>query len=400
MENIEIPTSWKGAKSVDEAKRLIDYGVLLAWKDSRPLKKLLNEEELEDVARHFAKRMAERVESRLPEEILIESLLVFLVNTHSEKILNGFLEEVLLQPNFTEACMILTELAITADISDSEHSEDLFSMAVALICELGTAIFSLRKQYPKEFRGAGRIMDHISTYLLSVSNSSNPCIRLSLVHYFGVVEQGSVNKPGFNRIMGRFGHTVLEHLFVQLFQKKTEAVALQFLLENLPYVLEGDNHCQNILYETLKFYMLKKPDRFCLFIHTLAKYLRDDPDECWGMSRQVFLKHLGVLLKVISDLNHKVLGRELLIVIVSFDREPFRNELIQRIRDEETIRSTFIQILDKLMKSQSQGAVLEDVNLPFKTGKRGRKPSFSRNEDLNSMNQVSFLGQRQMARAS
>ena len=54
----------------------------------------------------------------------------------------------------------------------------------------------------------------------------------------------------------KFNENLLQYIWEkQLFDKKTEGVALQYLLENLPFVLEGDNHCQSILHETLKFYM-------------------------------------------------------------------------------------------------------------------------------------------------
>src|SRR5690606_18318848 len=106
------------------------------------------------------------------------------------------------------------------------------------------------------------LLDHIATFLLSVSNANSSCIRLSLLHYFGVCERHSEQKVCFNRIMGRFGHTVLDHLFNLLFRKRSEAVALQYLVENLPHVLEADRHAQKIVHETFKFYMLKQPERF------------------------------------------------------------------------------------------------------------------------------------------
>lgn len=394
----DIPSSWRGIKSVEEAKRLVDYGILLTWKEAKLMKRVFSDDKIADLAKHFAIRLAERVENRLPEEILVESLLILTSNFQSEKVLSSFLEELLLQPNQVTACNILTEISLTCDLSDSEHHDELFSMAVAIICELGAVVRSLKERYPEEIPGADRIMSHISTYLMSVSNSSNPCIRLSLVHYFGVSEQGKADKPGFNRIMGRFGHTVLEHLFVQLFNKKTEGVALQYLLENLPFVLEGDNHCQNILHETLKFYMLKKPDRFCLFIHTLAQRLRSQ--DISPLAKQVFLKHLGVLVKLVSDLNHKDLGREILTTIVSFDGENFRDDLIGLISQDTSIKPFFVQTLEKLIRSHEKGHLDSVVNSAYRTGKRGRRPSFAKFDDLKPIDQVYFLGQRQVARAS
>ena len=47
METLDTPTSWKGLKDPEHAKRLIDYGVLLSWRDARQMRKSM---ELTDVA--------------------------------------------------------------------------------------------------------------------------------------------------------------------------------------------------------------------------------------------------------------------------------------------------------------------------------------------------------------
>lgn len=289
MESVnDLPASWRSVKGLEEAKQLVDFGILLAWKDMKHVRKVLSDDELQDLVRYFAVRLAERVENRLPEEILIESVLIVMANTEDEEILNSFLEELLHQPNRMEACFTLVELAITAEISDIDHIDDIFAFAVALICELGNIIQTVEKEYPGELGDKSRkLLEHITTYLLSVSNSNNNCIRLSLIQYFGSLEKGLNHKPGFNRIMGRFGHTILEHLFTLLFNKKTEAVALQFLLDNIPYVLEADNHSQRILHETWKYYMLKKPERFALFIQTLTKHLVELPEDSISTCRKV-----------------------------------------------------------------------------------------------------------------
>src|SRR5690606_9680768 len=163
-----------------------------------------------------------------------------------------------LEPNCDEACWPLVEIALSNELAEGTHDQDIFEMAVALVCELGISIQEYDRAYPGEFRRASALLDHIATYLLSVSNANSSCIRLSLLHYFGVTEHGAEQKICFNRIMSRFGHTVLDHLFNLLFRKRSEAVALQYLIENLPYVLEADRHSQKIVHETFKFYMLKQ----------------------------------------------------------------------------------------------------------------------------------------------
>lgn len=403
MEQVSVmPTHWRGIKTIEQAKQLVDFGVILTWKDMKTLTKVFTDAQQQDLMRHMAVRLGERTADRLSEEILIETLLIWMANGASEHVLQAFLEELLLQSNNFEACSTLVDVAITAEIADLGHQEELFAMAVALICELGLAIHGIKQRYPQEFLSSDKLLGNIATYLLSVSNSSNNCIRLSLVHYFGVMEQGSVNKSGFNRIMSRFGHTVLEHLFTLLFNKKTEAVSLQYLLENIPFVLEADNHSQKILHETFKFYMLKKPERFALFVQTFSKHLQSLPKPQWQLSSRVFMQHLAVLLKVASEVNHKELGRELMCGIAVFEDSADRRDIVQAILADSTIRTTFHDFIRKSVQTThttpSNVSSFEEAS--FRSSKRGRKPSFAKAGALKTMEQVNFLGNQQIAKAS
>ena len=47
---------------------------------------------------------------------------------------------------------------------------------------------------------------------------------------------------------------------------------MQFMRNNFGYLLGGGIACQKTIFETMKFYMLKKPERFCLFVQTFAEY--------------------------------------------------------------------------------------------------------------------------------
>ena len=396
----EHTASWKTLESLEEAKHLVDRGVLLMWKDFKQVRKVLDDNQFMELVRYCAGRLSERVESRLPEEILIESLLVIFANCHNEDILVAFLHEILEQPNRMESCTILVELAITAEVSDAEHSEEIFAIAVALICELGNMVRQFQQSNSREIAvPATRLLDRISTYLLSVSNSNDNCIRLSLLHYFGTMEKGKTNKVGFNRIMGRFGHTVLEHLFTLLFNKKTEAVALQFLLENIPHILEADDHAQTILQETWKHYLLKKPERFALFIQALSQYLLAMPDEEARTCRKIYLQHLALLLKKVAEVDHRELGREILGAMASFAREPFFKELVPMIVRDSSIRDSFRTLVAKMANATDVESVLEEAD-SFRSSKRGRKPSFAKTNKTRIIYQVKFLGTQHSAKAS
>ncbi|RZA19169.1 MAG: hypothetical protein EOP10_19945 [Proteobacteria bacterium] len=399
MDQMKDEASWKTMSSLEDATHLVDLGVLLTWKDFKVLRKVLKDEELVDLVVYAASRLSERVESRLPAEILTESLLIIFANIQEENVLEAFLQEVLNQPNRIATCSMLVELALTADVSDADKADEIFSIAVALVCELGTMIRQMQISEPEELGTQGqKLLDHISTYLLSVSNSSDNCIRLSLLHYFGSLEKGKTHKVGFNRIMGRFGHTVLEHLFVLLFNKKTESVALQYLLENVPYILEADDHAQTILQETWKHYLLKKPERFALFVQALSAHILSLPEEDSRQCRKTFMQHLALLTKKVAEVDHKELGRQLLSALAGFQGEPFFREIVGRLAKDLTLRDSFRSLVVKMHDASNSGNVVGDAE-GFRSSKRGRRPSFQKSGKTRIMYQIRFLGQQSVQKA-
>lgn len=399
-ETNEPKISWKGVADVKTVKDLVDYGILLKWRDMRTLKRNFSQEEQREIIKHMTKRMCERAESRLSAEIVIESLLIWVATASSEAIVDAFVDQMFEEPARESATRTLVEVALTTEVTDNGHDEHIFATAVVLICELGLAIYDYDRKNPGSFPGARRLLDHVATYLLSVSNHNNSCIRLSLLHYFGRTSEGVEDKVSFNRIMGRFGHTVLEHLFASLFNKRSEGIALRYLLDNLPFVLGGDVHSQRILHETFKQYMLKQPERFALFIHTLVDHVRGMPQDADGArAKTCLLQHLGALLSLVSEVNHRVLGRDLLVAICRFESDPFRDAMLNQIVKEATMRSTFKELLGQI-RTATNVTEIESAAAKFGNSKRGRKPSFAKVGYMGTMDQVTFLGSLDSAKAS
>lgn len=182
---------------------------------------------------------------------------------------------------------------------------------------------------------------------------------------------------------------MLDHLFSLLFHKRSEAVALQFLLENLPYVFEADRHSQNIAHETFKYYMLKQPERFSLLIQAFADELVTKSPE-FEESRKTFLQYLAAMLRVASDVNHKQLAREFLSAIMKFAGHPYCNEVLTHIAGDEEVRKPFRDMLTQLRGGKT-GSYIEAAH-HFRSSKRGRKPSFARAEGLGNLHQVHYPG--------
>ena len=99
--------------------------------------------------------------------------------------------------------------------------------------------------------------------------------------------------------------------------------------------------------------MLKKPERFGLFIQTLSNHLLALPDEEVVAARKVFMQHLGVLLRIVSEVNHKDLAREIIRSLAFFETEEFRSELLNQLIADRSIRDNFKKHLVKLSDKKS-----------------------------------------------
>ena len=290
--------------------------------------------------------------------------------------------------------MRLVELLLSMEVIVERHGE-LFVSAVSLICGLGLLVHEIFQVYPEKLVGAEKILVHVSNYLLSISNVNSYSVRLCLVNYFGITENPT-NKSGFNRLMNRFGFTILEYLFRSLFHKKTEGVALQFIRRNIPYMLEGDFGCQRILNETLRTYMLKQPDRFVLFIRDFAQTMAGLEDSRFVAAKETFLRHMGQLLRAASVVNHHKLASEITKAIMVIESVAFREELLDTIVQGKAVRKGIREVVINTIHGNGEGesegdSQREDLAL-IRATRRGRKPCFTEVEELNTLQQVAFLG--------
>lgn len=387
-QRIGMPSSWKGVRSVEEAQRLIDYGIILTWQEMKSLRKSIKENQKNEIVRHFATRLAERYNERLATEVLTESLLVWMSVQLNEKSIELFIDQLFDEADFIPVIKSFTEVALATELTDTEHYDQMFSTAVSLVCELGLALQATMTRYPGEIKAGKGALDHITTYLLSVANNNDHQIRLLLLNYFATSSTTSAGMVSFNRVLSRFGHTVLDFLFSMLFNKKTEAVALQYLLKNLPHVLSADQKSQRILYDIFKYYMLKVPERFALFLQVFADHVISNEMQ---NVQTVYLQHLGTLFHVVSDVNHKPLAKEIILCVAKFENHEFSDILYQKIIQQPTIRPTFKDVVAKVRVSDNKSDTLESI-IQFRSSKRGRRPSFTSMREMGVLEQIVELG--------
>jgi hypothetical protein len=110
---------------------------------------------------------------------------------------------------------------------------------------------------------------------------------------------------------------------------------------------------------------------------------------------------MGAMMRVVSNVNHKNLARELLNAVVKFHNWPIFAEVIDSIRSDEEIRRQFVVFLERALIEIGEVKETEnDKVVAIRMSKRGRRPSFSKGETLGTMNQVAYLGGIEIQRAS
>lgn len=384
--------SWHNCKDLDTARHLVDIGVVVGWRDAKHVTGFFSTEDQVTILRYMILRLCERVDIRLSQEIIVESILIWLANARNETLIVAMLQELFANEQCESACKTMLEVIFSAEYAERDHVLEIYDLSVVLICELGFAIQSFERQFPGQLKGSRHLLDRVATYLLSASNSNSEAVRLSLVHYFGETEKGLREKVFFNRVLSRFGHTVLDHLFGMLFHKKVEGVALQYLLENMPQILEADHHTQVIIHESLKFYALKHPDRFGLFLVALAERIQSQTEQESVLSRRALLLQFMALFRVASEVNARDLGRDIIIAMGHLKADPSFYQLTNDLEKDAFLRPVFKEMVQKLVHAASQN-IDPGVLVMIKNVKRGRKPSLAKTGEMGTVSQVTFLAQ-------
>ncbi len=340
--------SFKDVKSLTECKALIDSATLLQWQELKHLKKVLPLSDQATLVKNFIDALGNNSEDRLHAEIIVESLLLWFTYSCQESDVKSFLDTLVTQQKDDKLLKLFIEIALTADPTDQEHEEKIYCMSVMLICEIGINVYDLLASGICHFPQCENTLLYLNTYLQSVSNSNHFSIRLALFHYFGHTAALSSEKGLYPRIMNRFGHSVLDSLFEALFNKKTESVALHYLLNNIPYILAADHNCQKILHDTFKAYILKQPDHFNSFLQKLTENIQSGSYK--DIVNKTYIQHLGALFNVISEVHHSRLAKEILSNLLAFKESEHFVQLLTKIENSSTIRPEFKKYLEDIRR--------------------------------------------------
>jgi hypothetical protein len=231
-----------------------------------------------------------------------------------------------------------------------------------------------------------------------VSNHENIAIRLSLLQYFGFMAHHDGHyHASFNRVVARFGFTLMEQLFALIEQSKCSSIALHFLIEVATYILEADRRAQQILQQTLKSFMFKEPDRFLLFVEAFTRHLSALPAEA-QISRNLFVQHLAMLVQVIAETNHKGLTNNLLFILATHYQEASYAPLLAQLQEKQGFKARIKAYLKDLTGIRTPGQLAKIENI-LHMKKRGRKPAHALGVYKNPLSQISILGKFEVLQA-
>ncbi|MDD9952466.1 MAG: hypothetical protein OXT67_12970 [Zetaproteobacteria bacterium] len=383
---------WKSCTTPDEAHICLATGVIMTSTEARKIGKKWDDQTRMELVEVFVEVFCKRIAIGIGSGDVIENLVIWLfqhpMGPHIDHLLVKLVQE---DVTGNRACQF-SDIVIGLEYQEHSHSEEHFAYSIALLCELGLYLMQAHQSETLDVHQTSirkESVKHVTTHLISASNQSHMSIRLSLWHYFSKAVGLHYSQQDLDRIMCRFGHTIIDYVFMRLFDKKSENISLTFLLENLPLALNGSAESQAILHESLKSHLLKQTDRFVLFLQQFTDHItvkfhsQREIGETW-------LKHLVALFQIAIELNHRHLARDLILIMYKTRQEIYFEPII-KLLEKIHMKPIYQEMLTKLKDAESLQKLESKIH-NFKAPKRGRKPSFSNPSQIHSLGQVALLG--------
>ena len=237
----------------------------------------------------------------------------------------------------------LKELAlILLEVSDHELEEHgskipLGQTLLVLLTELGLQLAAQSGHHSLSTEETGRVVEYITTNLLARSNVNNNAMRISLVHYLSRFPMTSQTSLQLNRVISRFGQSLLDDMLKAFFEDKRRGnAAFFFLVEHLNCFFTSSPALADMSHNVLKHFMLKHPDEFPAFIASYCEFI---PKEQKTLEQAT--KHLSMLLRCSVEVGQRPLveaiGKVLLRHLnvygdVSYEFLQFHlNEVVQNV---------------------------------------------------------------------
>jgi hypothetical protein len=374
--------TWGSVTTLAEAKGLIDRMVLVRWQDISRVQRNLSDEAQGEVLQYFAHMLIKKRGNPMEAALVLEGVSIWMLHNLKEELIQSFLDEILSHERFAEICKDIVPVMVEGSISDRAHEEMIFSLSVVLVCELG--VESLARLNPKNPEDL-TLIQFFSSELATVSHRNALGVRLSLLHYFSKLYEKFDTKEPLNAFLRKSGRVVLDSLFSLLFHKKTETVALQYLMKHLPYILGGDAYVQVMVHEIFRAYLLRNPDRFLLFMKVFSQDFSASP-LADGARMRVWVQQVSALFALCGELRNKALALALAKLLTDFQHMPQFDVLLEQLLEQGGLPGSYKELCREGVYGVSR------VSVGPLSHKRGRKPGFSQViKPLHDMGQAVFL---------
>lgn len=220
---------------------------------------------------------------------------------------SALLNEILHQSHdaefFRELALILLEISDT-QFEERQTRIPLGQTLLVLLTELGLQLASRTGQSALDHRDTARVVEYITTNLLARSNVNNTAMRVSLIHYLARCPINSQTTMQLNRVISRFGQSLLDELLTGFFEDKRKGnAAFFFLVEHLKSFFMASPALAEMSHNVLKHYMLKHPTEFPLFLASYSEWVAREET-----ALKLASKHIALLFRAAHDVSQKALG--------------------------------------------------------------------------------------------
>ncbi|NBW81304.1 hypothetical protein EBR21_06070 [bacterium] len=211
---------------------------------------------------------------------------------------------------YREVAMAMLHLS-DMELSDGKGKNAIGQAVLVLVTEFGLMIAERAGQSGLDPQGASRVVEYVTTSLLARSNLNNNAIRVSLLHYLAKCPLNTNTTSQLNRVISRFGQSLLDDLLNAFFeQKKRGNAAFFFLAEHLSSFFSAAPTLAEMSHGVLRHYMLKHPDEFPGFMASYSEWVSKE-----HQSLSMTAQHIALLIKAATDVSQKQLAENLCVVL-------------------------------------------------------------------------------------
>jgi len=316
--------------------------------------KFSSQESREVIVRHAAKRMKTLYEQQKHLEAPIWLVAAGLAHEKDWDTSLLFLR-VLMETShdadfYKEIAVAMLHLS-DLELTDQRSKNTIGQAILVLVTEFGLMVAEQGGKSGLDPQGAARVVEYVTTSLLARSNVNNNAIRVSLLHYLSKNPLNMNTSSQLNRVISRFGQSLLDDLLNAFFeQKKRGTAAFFFLAEHLSTFFTAAPALAEMSHSVLRHYMLKHPDEFPSFMASYSEWVSRE-----HLTLSMTAHHIALLIRAAADVSQKQLAESLCSVLQKHLK--LFGEVSKDLLDEE------LQQIELILKGNKPGknVILDDL---------------------------------------